>query len=237
MRRRAVKYILPLVFLGACQSVGAGPYVGRGEFDNLTRRVEEVEVRTGLSPGGGGLPVLVSSRTGEVLAPHQAQPRYSASAAPAQVAPAPPSPQTLAALSPPPGQSSKAQPKTAENAIYQEGQNLLKAGKYDQAAGVFTRMLAENPGGHLAPNARYWLGECHYVQGRFSQAAAEFQRCADDYPKTDKAADALLKLSYSYDRLGDGPRAMAALDRLLGQYPNSNAAALVKSGRGHFKNG
>jgi tol-pal system protein YbgF len=98
-------------------------------------------------------------------------------------------------------------------------------------------MLAENPGGSLAPNARYWLGECHYAQGRYSQAAAEFLRCADDYPRTDKAADSLLKLSFSFDRLGDGPRAMAALDRLLGQYPNSNAAGLVKSGRAFKKSG
>jgi tol-pal system protein YbgF len=95
-------------------------------------------------------------------------------------------------------------------------------------------MLAENPGGRLAPNARYWLGECYYAQGRFREAADEFQRCADDYPQTDKAADSLLKLSFSYDRLGDGPRAMSALDRLLGQYPKSNAAGLIRSGRGHF---
>ena len=57
----------PLVFLGACQSVGGGQYVGRGEFDTLTRRVEEVEARVGLPPWGGGLPVLVSTRTGAVV--------------------------------------------------------------------------------------------------------------------------------------------------------------------------
>jgi tol-pal system protein YbgF len=206
------KYLLlaPLAFLGACQSVGAGQYVGRGEFDTLTRRVEEVEVRVGLPPWGGSLPALVSaSGTG----------------------PAP------AALKPPAGRlpaPAGGRPSSAEAAVYQDGQRLLKAGQYGQAAGIFNRMLAENPGGRLAPNARYWLGECYYAQGRFGEAANEFQRCADDYPRTDKAADALLKLSYSHNRLGNGPRAMAALDRLLGQYPNSNAAGLIKSGRGHF---
>ena len=219
-----------MVFLVACQSVGAGPYVGRGEFDTLTRRVEEVEARVGLPAWGGGLPVLVSTRAGETPARQQARVTGAAG-------PAPPPAQTLAALSPPPGQSSRPpaqagpRPGSPGAAVYQEGQNLLKAGKYDQAAGVFSRMLAENPGGRLAPNARYWLGECHYAQGRYGQAAAEFQRCADDYPRTDKAADSLLKLSFSYDRMGDGPRAMAAVDRLLGQYPGSNAAGLVKSGR------
>jgi tol-pal system protein YbgF len=206
------KYLLlaPLAFLGACQSVGGGHYVGRGEFDTLTRRVEVVEARVGLSPRAGGLPVLVSTRGAG-----SAQAGLAASAG---RLPAP----------------SGGRPGSAEAAVYQDGQRLLKAGQYAQAAGVFSRLLAENPGGRLAPNARYWLGECHYAQGRYVEAAAEFQRCADDYPRTDKAADALLKLSYSYNRLGDGPRAMAALDRLLRQSPNSNAAALIKSGRGHF---
>jgi tol-pal system protein YbgF len=232
-----MKYFLPTAFLGAflgaCQSVGAGQYVGRGEFDTLTRRVEEVEARVGLPPWGGGLPVLVSTRAG-------AAPDRTQNLAPTTTEFTPPPASTLAALRPPPGQSSRLdvpagpRPGSAEAATYQEGQNLLKAGKYDQAAPVFSRMLAENPGGRLAPNARYWLGECFYARGRFGEAAAEFQRCADDYPRTDKAADALLKLSYSYDRLGDGHRAMAALDRLLGQYPGSQAAGLVKSGRGHF---
>jgi tol-pal system protein YbgF len=95
-------------------------------------------------------------------------------------------------------------------------------------------MLAQNPGGSLAPNARYWLGECHYASGRYDEAAAEFQRCADDYPESDKAPDALLKLSYSYDRLGDGPRAMGVMDRLLTRYPGSHAAGMVKSGEGRF---
>ncbi|MDR2725656.1 MAG: tol-pal system protein YbgF [Candidatus Adiutrix sp.] len=216
------------LFLVACQSVGAGSYVGRGEFDTLTRRVEVVEDRMGLSPRDGGLPVLVS--TG---APAPPPPSME------DLAP-PPSSSTLAALKPPPGQPPARPPAmvfgpgSTEAAVYQEGQDLLKAGQYGQAAGVFSRMLAENPGGRLAPNARYWLGECYYAQGRYGEAAGEFQRCADDYPGTDKAADALLKLSFSYDRLGDGPRAMAALDRLLGRYPDSSAAGLVKSGRGHF---
>jgi tol-pal system protein YbgF len=203
--------LAPLAFLGACQSVGDGQYVGRGEFDTLTRRVEMVEARVGLSSsGGGGLPVLVSTRGGGP-APVVFKPAVG----------------QLPAL--PGGRTG-----SAEDAVYRDGQRLLKAGQYSQAAGVFSRMLAENPRGRLAPNARYWLGECYYAQGRYVEAAAEFQRCADDYPKTDKAADALLKLSYSYNRLGDGPRAMTALDNLLRRYPSSNAAALIKSGRGHF---
>jgi len=242
------KYLLLVVFLGACQSVGEGQYVGRGEFDNLTRRVEEVETRVGLPPRAAGLPVLVSTG-GPRLVPESRGfstgniPVVSDRPAPAgrgfstggiPVVSDRPSPVGQWVSTGQVPAVSGARPVSPEAAVYQEGQRLLKAGQYARAAGVFSRMLAENPGGRLAPNARYWLGECYYAQGRFNSAAGEFQRCADDYPRTDKAADALLKLSYSYNRLGDGHRAMAALDRLLGKYPNSNAAALIKSGRGHF---
>jgi len=244
------KYLLlaPLVFLGACESVGAGQYVGRGEFDTLTRRVEEVEARVGLASRSGGLPVLVSTggarlvpesrgfSTGQVpvVSDRPAPSNRGFSTGQIPVVSDRPSPVGQWVSTGPGPAVSGARPVSPEAAVYQEGQRLLKAGQYAQAAGVFSRMLAENPRGRLAPNARYWLGECYYAQGRFGQATGEFQRCADDYPRTDKAADALLKLSYSYNRLGDGPRAMAALDRLLGKYPNSSAAALIKSGRGHF---
>ncbi|MDR2935222.1 MAG: tol-pal system protein YbgF [Candidatus Adiutrix sp.] len=202
--------LAPLAFLGACQGVWDDRYVGWDEFDALARRMDVVEARVGLPSRGGGLPVLVSTKGAGPAPAGRGLPVGHLQAAPG------------------------GRPVSAEDAVYQEAQRLLKAGQYTQAAGVFSRMLAENPGGRLAPNARYWLGECYYAQGRYREAAGEFQRCADDYPKTDKAADALLKLSYSYNRLGDGHRAMAALDRLLGRYPNSNAAGLIKSGRGHF---
>ncbi len=232
------KYLLlaPLVFLGACQNLLDERYVDREEFDTLTRRVEAVEARVGFAPRGGGLPVLVSTQgAGPAPAPRVFSTGQVPVVSDARPAPGPrvfSTGQVPVVSDARPASSGR--PVSAEASVYQDGQRFLKAGQYAQAAGVFSRMLAENPRGRLAPNARYWLGECYYAQGRFKEAAAEFQRCADDYPRTDKAADALLKLSYSYNRLGDGHRAMAALDRLLGKYPNSNAAGLIKSGRGHF---
>ena len=218
-----LKYFCCLASLArwGCHSVGSGQYVGRNEFDTLTRRVVEVEARVGLSPWGGGLPTLVSASPEEKVWP----------STPAPAAAQPPA----LGLMPPPGYKLGGSGSAGEKAVYQEGQRLLKARQYAQAAGVFSRLLAENSAAGLAPNARYWLGECFYAQGHFSEAAAEFRRCADEYPQTDKAADALLKLSFCYDRLGDGPRAMAALDQLLGRYPRSNAALMVKSGRGNFQ--
>ncbi|MDR1044561.1 MAG: tol-pal system protein YbgF [Candidatus Adiutrix sp.] len=199
---------LGLLFLAGCQSSGAGAYIGRQEFDSLSRRVGALEQRVGIS---GDLAQLASSSSGALLPPPGAD------------------------LNSPAGTGTAAAPASgSEKSLYQKGQSLLKQKKYDQAASIFSQMLARNPGGRLAPNARYWLGESYYARGRYQEAAAEFQRCAADYPNSDKAPDALLKLSYSHDRLGDGPQAMLVMDELLSRYPRSNAADLVKSGRVRF---
>ncbi len=240
MSARPTKYgglvcLLTLILaLGACQSVGGGQYVGRNEFDSLSRRVGDLEVAVeAIAPGGSSLPHAVSRptvgwETGERGAGGNGSSVFAAAGLGA------PSPAPAPAKSPAKAAKPVAAAKGHEKNLYQQGQSLLKQKKYDQAGAAFTQMLSQYPRGGLAPNARYWLGECHYASGRYTQAAAEFQRCADDYPNSDKAPDALLKLSYSYDRLGDGPRAMAVMDQLLTRYPASNAAGLVKRGRGRF---
>lgn len=181
-----------------------GPYVERHEFEALSLKVDAIETQVNFLVVTTSLPSLASGADPKNLAQHSTL----------QVT-------TL--------------PATAnEKGTYQKGQSLLKQKKFDQAAVVFSQMLAQNPWGTLAPNARYWLGECHYASGRYAKAAIEFQRCALDYPKSHKAPDSLLKLSYSYDRLGEGHQAMAALDKLLTQYPDSSSAVMIKSGRGRF---
>ena len=245
-RRIFFPLALSLLILGpACQSVGGGQFVGRGEFDDINRRVERLErSATGRDPNR---PVVSSPRDKRENALAAAgigsQPPTSPSPAKAPPVKTPPAqavpPAANTGLKPPAGVTSgkgSAALVVSKNdkSAYERGQTLLKQKKYDQAAEVFRGLLAQNPSGPLAPNARYWLGECHYAKGEYSQAAVEFQRCARDYPASDKAPDALLKLSYSYDRLGDGPQAMNALDQLLSRYPNSNAASLMKSGQGGF---
>ena len=221
-RWRLAGILLCCLAVFGCSSTGAGSYVGRNEFDTLTRRVASLETTVTNLAASGDLATLTSASSGTRAAGGSGgdilPPPVGATAASAGVSVAP----VAANLS------------GNEKTLYQRGQSLLKQKKYDQAASVFSQMLSQYPGGKLAPNARYWLGECYYASGRFSQAAAEFNRCAADYPQSAKAPDALLKLSYSYNKLGDGPQAMAAMEQLLSQYPRSNAAAMVKSGKGGF---
>src|SRR5688572_31839706 len=70
------------------------------------------------------------------------------------------------------------QPATAPGspeAEYQAAFNLLKDGKYDEAAVALREFLARNSQHELAPNAMYWLGEAHYVRRDYPAALAAFR--------------------------------------------------------------
>ncbi len=110
-------------------------------------------------------------------------------------------------------------------AEYQAAFNLLKEGKYDEAAVAFREFLARNPQHELASNAMYWLGEAHYVRRDYPAALAAFEGMLRDYPGARKSPDALLKAGYcQYELQRYGP-ARASLARLVQDYPDSPAAA------------
>lgn len=114
-------------------------------------------------------------------------------------------------------------------AQYQAAFNLLKEGKYDQAAAALRDFLAQHPQHELASNALYWLGEAHYVRRDYPAALAAFEGMLRDYPGARKSPDALLKIGYSqYELQRYGP-ARATLTRLVQEHPDTPAAAEGKA--------
>jgi tol-pal system protein YbgF len=116
-------------------------------------------------------------------------------------------------------------PPGGPEAEYQAAFNLLKEGKYDEAATALRDFVAQNPQHELAPNALYWLGEAHYVRRDYPAALAAFESLLRDYPGTRKAPDALLKAGYSQQELKRFGPARALLTRVVEEYPDTQAAA------------
>jgi len=114
-----------------------------------------------------------------------------------------------------------------EQRAYQAAFNLLKAGRYDQAAKSFQKFLAEYPTGKFTDNAQYWLGESYYVTRNFDSAMREFQKLVKDYPDSQKLTHALLKIGYIHDELGQKDKAREVLTALTESYPQSTAAGLA----------
>ena len=124
-------------------------------------------------------------------------------------------------LTAPPAPGSSAGPE----ADYQSSINLLREGRYDEAAAGLQDFLARYRDHELASNALYWLGEAHYVRRDYPAALAAFDGVLRDYPGARKAPDALLKAGYCYYELKRYDQARASLRRVTEEYPGTSAAS------------
>ena len=116
----------------------------------------------------------------------------------------------------------------SERDVYQSAFDLLKGGKYADAASGFESYLVQYPDGQLADNAYYWLGESHYITRKFDKALNSFAMVTQNYPESRKIADAWLKLGYTYYEMKDTAKAKEALQKTLSNFPDSSAALLAK---------
>ena len=116
----------------------------------------------------------------------------------------------------------------AEQRAYQSAFDLLKSGRYEDAAVAFQQFVAEYPTGSYADNAQYWLGETYYITRRFQRAVEEFERLVTVHPNSQKITHALLKIGYAHDELGNTAEAERVLGELMERYPQSAAAGLAR---------
>lgn len=115
----------------------------------------------------------------------------------------------------------------AEQAAYDQALNILREGRYPEAAEAYRQFLASYPGSRYADNAQYWLAETHYVTRQFKLGLEEFRKVLDQYPNSPKVADAQLKIGYILYELGDWKAARENLEAVTQRYPESTAARLA----------
>ena len=120
-------------------------------------------------------------------------------------------------------------PSGSPEAEYQAAFNLLKDGRYDEAAAALRDFLSRHREHELASNAMYWLGEAHYVRRDYPAALAAFEGMLKDYPGARKSPDALLKAGYCQYELQRYAPARTTLTRLVQEYPDSPSAAEAKT--------
>jgi len=118
-------------------------------------------------------------------------------------------------------------PGGTDRANYQAAFELLKQGRYDQAAIALQQFMVAFPASNLSDNAQYWLAETHYVTQNYSQALPEFQTVLDRYPDSRKIPDALLKIGYCNYELKRYDASREALSAVVATYPETTAARLA----------
>ena len=165
-------------------------------------------------------PVQAAGPSPQPVTP-SAAPAASAEAGTNQPAPAP------AATPPTQAPAAAGVDPFVEQQAYQSAFELLKSGRYEDAAAAFKQFIAEFPAGSYADNAQYWLGETYYITRQFEQALQEFQRLVSTYPDSRKLTGALLKIGYTYHELGNKAEAERVLSDLRARDPDSAAARLA----------
>lgn len=118
-------------------------------------------------------------------------------------------------------------PGGTDRANYQAAFELLKQGRYDQAAIALQQFMVAFPGSELSDNAQYWLAETYYVTQKYKQALPAFQEVIDRYPDSRKIPDALLKIGYCNYELKRIDAAEKALQAVAADYPETTAARLA----------
>lgn len=115
--------------------------------------------------------------------------------------------------------------QASPEAMYNKGQDLFMAGRYEESRAAFSAFLKAYPRHNLSDNASYWVGEAYYAEKDFAKALEKFTETADKYPSENKAPDALLKAGFSHMEMNEGARAKAALEKVVAMYPGTDAAS------------
>jgi len=150
--------------------------------------------------------------------------------------------ETTPSPSKPKAESKKAQEDTEAaapgdpgKAIYDQGLELFRASKFNEAYRTFSDYISKYPKGKMAPNSRFWLGDCYYNQQEYELAILEYQKVIADYPTDGKAPAALLKQGLAFEKLKDNETAKIVYNKLLKEYPKSDQVETAKKRIESFK--
>lgn len=128
-----------------------------------------------------------------------------------------------------------AAPGDPGKAIYDQGLELFRASKFNEAYRTFSDYISKYPKGKMAPNARFWLGDCYYNQQEYELAILEYQKVIADYPSDGKAPAALLKQGLAFEKLKDNETAKIVYNKLMKEYPKSDQVETAKKRIESFK--
>jgi len=173
-------------------------------------------VNSATTPNGG---VIAIPRTAEQ--PSADQPRSQVAAVPQSVLPAAPAPQQAT--------TSNRVATLSEQDYYQQGFDLLKQSKHDQAVSVFKQQINDYPNGELVDDAYYWIAESMYVNRSLDTSKQYFKTIIDKFAQSPRVPDAMLKTAYIEQEQGNQIEARILLQEIIQFHPRSNAAISAKN--------
>jgi len=117
----------------------------------------------------------------------------------------------------------------SEGDYYDQGFELLKQSKYEEAATIFEQQLQAHPSGDLADDAHYWIAEAMHVSRKLDVAKVHLKAIINDYPQSRRLPDAMLKTAYIEQSQGNQIEARILFQEIVSKHPQSDAAIAAKN--------
>ncbi|MBT0961749.1 tol-pal system protein YbgF [Denitromonas sp. IR12] len=116
----------------------------------------------------------------------------------------------------------------AESRDYESALNLLKGGKYPEAADAFDAFIAAYQGSSFLPSAHFWAGSAALQAKDTARATQHFNTVVNQWPQDARAPDALLGVANAQRAMGERRLEQKTLKAVIDQYPDSAAAKSAK---------
>lgn len=117
--------------------------------------------------------------------------------------------------------------------LFDEAQDSLQSGYYEQAELRFKAFIHEYPKHKLIPMAIYNLGQSYAKRGRHREAAEQYISIATNYPDSEPAPDSMVKLGISLQALGAPDKACALFSEVKKRYPKASEFILIAAQEEH----
>ncbi len=116
-----------------------------------------------------------------------------------------------------------------QQGLYDQGFDLLKESRYQDAIGSFQQLVDAYPDSTLADDSLYWIGEANFVNRQYESAINAFEQVAMRYPSSDRVPEAMLKVGYVQYDMGAYDEAKVTFTEVVSRYSDHPVAISAKS--------
>lgn len=110
-------------------------------------------------------------------------------------------------------------------ALFKQAQKAEAAGRLEEAADTYVRIVNENPKHEFADKSLFNAAVMYSKVNRFDTASQMYKRVYSEYPASDLAPKALFQTGINAEKGFDFTSAISAYSRLVEKYPNSDKRA------------
>jgi TolA-binding protein len=104
--------------------------------------------------------------------------------------------------------------------LYRDALSEFRKRNYDDAAGLFQKVLDGGAPKGLDDNCTYWIGECLYARKHYNAAITQFKKVFE-FKWSEKKDDAQIMIANAYFVKGDKKMAREEYQRLIKKFPAS----------------